>query len=113
MIKRIPTKPKQPRNKLMLVRYGRMNLLGMFQHNLSSIPKTDIRVVVKTEKGLELGYLVGQLSCYKAGHLKLNKAQIKKYFGEENAEQLEKPAGKVIRIASNNDISEEKSPMKK
>ena len=92
----------------MMVRYGRMNLLGMFQHKLSFIPKTDTRVVVKTEKGLELGYLVGQLSCYKAGHLKLSEFQIKKYFGEEDANHLEKPAGNVVRIASQADISEER-----
>jgi len=108
MTKRPATKTKQQKNKTMLVRYGRMNSLGIFEHREAQIPKTTPRVIVKTEKGLELGNLVGQLCCYRAGQLKLNKAQIKKYFGEGNLEHLQKSSGKFIRYATSADISEER-----
>ena len=36
----------------MLVRYSRMRLLGLFEHNESQIPTVPTRVVVKTDKGL-------------------------------------------------------------
>ena len=56
----------------MLVRCGRMNMLGLFEHYETKVPKVDTRVVVKTDKGLELGYLVGQLTSYKAGQFRLS-----------------------------------------
>ena len=53
------TKPRQSKNrKYMLVRYGRMNALGFFEHNEAAIPKVSTRVVIKTERGLELGYVI-------------------------------------------------------
>ena len=50
----------QKHKKLMLVSYGRMGHLGWFEHNESYIPKTKSRVVIKTNRGLELGGLVGR-----------------------------------------------------
>ncbi|MGD8787406.1 MAG: hypothetical protein PVJ60_08280, partial [Phycisphaerales bacterium] len=66
MTKTVDAKPRQSKNKkYMLVRYGRMNMLGFFEHRENKISKTDSRVVIKTSRGLELGYLVGQLSAYR------------------------------------------------
>lgn len=45
--------------KLMLVRYGRMGFLGWFEHHEHNIPKTCKHVIIKSERGLELGELVG------------------------------------------------------
>ncbi len=103
------TKPKQAKNKkYMLVCCGRMNTLGLFEHHETRIPKVDTRVVVKTDKGLELGYLVGQLSSYKAGQLKLDNDQIKKYFDDSNIDISIDQTGKFVRYATAADISEER-----
>ncbi|UCG57869.1 MAG: hypothetical protein JSU70_23765 [Phycisphaerales bacterium] len=91
----------------MLVRYGRMNTLGFFEHNETRIPRITTRVVVKTDKGLELGHLVGQLACYKAGRFKLTDEQVGKYFEDSDIEISCGPAGKLIRYASTADVSEE------
>ena len=81
MAKTAATRPKQAKNKKhMLVRYGRMNALGLFEHQETRIPKLTSRVVVKTDRGLELGQIVGQLTPYKAGQVRLNTDQIKKYY---------------------------------
>jgi cell fate regulator YaaT (PSP1 superfamily) len=102
------TKPKQTRsNKYMLVRYGRMNNLGLLEHNETRIPKTITRVVVKTEKGLELGYLVGQLTCYKEGRFKLGDERIKKYFEDSGIDFAYDQGGKFVRYATAADINEE------
>jgi len=104
----VAAKPQWPKSKkYMLVRYGLMNNLGFFEHNESHIPKTIARVVVKTDKGLELGYLVGQLSSYKAGRFKLSDDRIKKYFDHSNIEFTPEQAGKFVRYATAADISEE------
>ena len=101
-------KPRQVRTKkYMLIRYGRMNTVGLFEHNESKIPKLSAGVVVKTERGLELGYIVGPLTFYKGGQIKLTDEQIKSYFGEGGAESSFEQAGKFIRYATTEDISEE------
>jgi cell fate regulator YaaT (PSP1 superfamily) len=101
-------KPKQDKNKkYMIVRYGRMGAIGLFEHNESNIPKKETRVVVKTDKGLELGSIVGYLCPYKAGQFKFDSDQLKKYFDDSAVEVLTEPAGKFIRFATQEDISEE------
>ena len=102
------TKSKLARNKkYMLVRCGRMSTLGFFEHNETQIPRIARRVVVKTDKGLELGYLVGQLTAYKDGRLKLGDERMKKYFEDSEINILLEPAGKFVRYATTADLNEE------
>jgi cell fate regulator YaaT (PSP1 superfamily) len=108
MTEATPPKPKPVKNrKVLLVRYGHMNNLGLFEHNESQVPKTPARVVVKTDKGLELGHLVGQLSSYKDGRFKLTEEQICCYFTDSEITFPGEPVGKVVRFATPDDISEE------
>lgn len=99
-----PTKHK----KYILVRYGRMNTLGLFEHHEPGIVKVHSRVVVKTSRGLELGYLVGRFSSYKSGQFRLTQEQIKEYFENDDADFSEGQSGKFIRYATAADISEER-----
>ncbi|MHC4572171.1 MAG: PSP1 domain-containing protein [Planctomycetota bacterium] len=109
MAKIAAIKPKQAKyKKYMLVRYGRMNTLGFFEHHETHIPKMPTRVVVKTDRGLELGWLVGQLCPYKAGQFRLNQNQIKKYFGTSDIDLSVERTGKLIRYATADDLSEER-----
>ncbi len=102
------TTPKQAKSKkYMLVRYGRMNNLGFFEHNETKIAKTISRVVVKTDKGLELGYLVGQLTCYKEGRFKLSDERLKKYFEDSDMDLPGARVGKFVRCATAADLNEE------
>ncbi len=108
MSKPSESKSKQAKNvKYMLVRYGRMNVLGLFSHNQSKIPKIETQVVVKTNKGLELGKVVGQLTCYKAGQFKMNAQQLRDYFGKSDIDIGREPSGKFVRFATADDISEQ------
>jgi cell fate regulator YaaT (PSP1 superfamily) len=93
--------------KYMLVRYGRMKNLGLFEHNETQVPKVPARVVVKTDKGLELGYVVGQPIAYREGRFKFTEEQICGYFTGSEINFPSEPAGKVIRFATPDDISEE------
>jgi cell fate regulator YaaT (PSP1 superfamily) len=102
------TTPKQGKIKrYMLVRYSRMNSLGFFEHNETRIRKTVTRVVVKTDKGLELGHLVGQLTCYKEGRFKLTDERMKKYFEDSEIDFAWAQGGKFVRYATAADINEE------
>jgi len=99
---------QEKRKKYMLVRYGQMHNLGIFEHNESNIPKKAARVVVKTGKGLELGYIVGHFSHYKSGQFKMDNKQIKKYFQDSMIDFDTEISGKLIRYATAEDISEER-----
>jgi len=92
----------------MLVRYGRMGSLGLFEHRETRISKISTRVVIKTNRGLELGYLVGRLTAYKGGQLKLSEEQIQKYFEDSDIDFFPSRAGKFIRYATSADVSEER-----
>ena len=103
------TKTKQAKHKkYILVRYGRMSTLGLFEHHEAGIIKVHSRVVVKTNRGLELGYLVGRFSSYKSGQFRLTQEQIKEYFNNDDIDFSQGPAGKFIRYATAADISEER-----
>ena len=101
-------KSKLAKNKKhMLVRYGRMNNLGLFEHEETHIPRTPTRVVVKTDKGLELGHLVGPSTSYREGRFKLTEEQICGYFANSEINFPSEPAGRFIRYATADDVSEE------
>ncbi len=102
----VKTKPAKSR-KFLLIRYGRMNILGLFEHSETEVPRTPARVVVKTDKGLELGHLVGQLSHYKDGRFRLSEEQVCSYYVTSEIQFNTEPVGKVVRFATPDDISEE------
>ncbi len=94
--------------KYMLVRFGRMNALGFFEHSENEIPKVNSCVIVKTERGLELGYIVGQLNSYRGGQFKLKEEQVKEYFDNSEIDYCPPQAGKFVRFATSADVSEER-----
>ncbi len=102
------TKTKSTKSKkYILVRYGCMNNLGLFEHDEPHVPKTPTRIVVKTDKGLELGHVVGNLASYREGRFRFTEEQIHGYFANSEINFSKEPAGKVIRFATPDDISEE------
>ena len=92
--------------KYMLVRYGRMGSMGWFEHSESHLPRVHTRVVVKTERGLEMGEVVGP-HCYKAGQFKLTEEQVEKYYHDSGAEKVIEAGGTLERFATAQDIHEE------
>jgi cell fate regulator YaaT (PSP1 superfamily) len=109
MSNNLEARTKQTKNKkYILVQYGRMSTLGLFEHHEIDILKVHTRVVVKTIRGLELGYLVGRLSSYKAGQFRLSQEQLQEYFNNEDIDLSQGQAGKFIRYATAADISEER-----
>ena len=64
------------------------------------------KVIVKTERGLEMGEMVGPY-CYKAGQFKLTEEQVEKYYQDSGAEHVIEPGGVLERFATAQDIHEE------
>jgi cell fate regulator YaaT (PSP1 superfamily) len=91
----------------MLVRYGNIGYLGLFEHNLTELPLTPTRVVIKTERGLELGTLIGAVNS-KKGDFCLNCNSLEEYYETQPGEYPLGREGKFVRIANEQDLSEEK-----
>jgi len=98
---------KRGKKKLMLVRYGRMGLLGWFEHQENDIPKLHTRVVIKTDRGLELGAVVGPF-CYRSGQFRFTVEQVEEYMHKSGDEQTPGQKGRFVRYATAEDINEER-----
>jgi cell fate regulator YaaT (PSP1 superfamily) len=101
------TQPKHVKTpKLMLVRYGRLGTLGWFEHDEAQIPKVHSKVLIKTERGLELGEIVGP-HCYKAGHFRHSPEVVNDYYKGGGEEEAPKKAGEFVRFATAQDVNED------
>lgn len=109
MIQTTASKPRQSKQKkYMLVRYGHLALLGFFEHNEPQILRPCTAVIVKTERGLELGHIVGGLCCYRAGQFRFSQERLETYYSDSGAECNCSPAGSFFRYATAEDLSEQR-----
>lgn len=101
-------KPKAQKHtsKLMLVRYGKMGILGWFEHNEAQIPKNKSYVIVKTDRGLELGQLVGPYH-YRGGNYRFTPEQVEAYYTQGDKDISITTSGRFVRFASHEDIREQ------
>ncbi|MCI0498482.1 MAG: hypothetical protein L0Y36_02215 [Planctomycetales bacterium] len=100
-------KSKVPKNaKQMLVRYGRLGLLGWFEHHEARIPRLNSHVVIKTERGLELGEIVG-IYNYRAGQFKSSPEQVEQYFHNRTKDYPLGEGGAFVRFATRQDLHEQ------
>lgn len=96
----------QKTRRLMLVRYGKMGLLGWIEHNEPEIPKVPTKVVIKTSRGLELGEIAGPY-CYRSGQFKSSPEQVTAYYNPSDPK--EHPivdGGSFVRFATEEDLRE-------
>jgi cell fate regulator YaaT (PSP1 superfamily) len=96
-----------PAEKKMLVRYGKFGTVGWFAHEESLMPKAHCKVMIKTERGLEIGEVVGRF-CYKAGAFKKSEASVVDYYGQGPEQCPITTGGKFIRYATEQDLREER-----
>lgn len=101
------TKSKgQKHSNQMLIRYGRLGYLGWFDHNEPRISKLKSHVVIKTERGLELGQIVGAHN-YKGGHFKSSPEQVESYFCNRTKDYPLAGGGTFVRYATHEDLREQ------
>ena len=91
--------------KQMLVRYGRMSLMGWFSHEEAHIPKVESKVVIKTARGMEIGDVVGPYN-YKGGNFRCSCDDVKEYYCKKSKESPLTSGGTFVRFASKEDLIE-------
>ncbi|MBN2376826.1 MAG: hypothetical protein JXD22_10510 [Sedimentisphaerales bacterium] len=91
----------------MLVRYGKMGLLGSFRHAEREIPPTDQYVVVHTERGLEIGQMVCPF-YHRRGQCSIPKEKIDSYFEKSGPNYPFTSQGRFVRYANDQDLNEQR-----
>ena len=101
------TKAKGQKNaRQMLVRYGRLGQLGWFEHHESHIPRLKRHVIIKTQRGLELGEIVG-IHNYRGGQFKSTPEQVEQYFCNRTKDFPLAEGGEFVRFATRDDLREQ------
>jgi len=96
--------PRDKRPPFKLVRYGAMNWLGEFSHKASITFGTSTAVVIQTDRGIEIGHLVG--TCPGHRDVIVSRAQIDTFVKTSGAEFCRPRAGRILREADDQDINE-------
>jgi cell fate regulator YaaT (PSP1 superfamily) len=96
---------KSKNSKKMLVRYGKMGYLGWFSHNELTLPPAPKKVIIKTDRGLEMGEMIGT-GCYKHGNFKGCVSNLPQYFEVGENEYPIGYDGTFVRFATYQDINE-------
>lgn len=96
----------QKHAKQMLVRYGRLGQLGWFDHHEAHIPRLNEHVIIKTERGLELGQIVG-IHNYRGGQFKSTPEQVEQYFCNRTKDYPLGEGGTFVRFATHEDLREQ------
>ncbi len=91
--------------KKMLVRYGKMGYLGWFSHYELELPMAPRKVIIKTDRGLEMGEMIG-IGCYKHGNYKGAVTSLTEYFEVAPEEYPIGHDGQFVRFANHQDINE-------
>ncbi len=91
--------------KQMLVRYGLMGHLGWFEHHEKHIPPTETHAVVKTDRGLELGRIVGNFN-YRHGQFKCSCKEVSDYYGQGEQRCPVYSGGAFVRFGTHEDLNE-------
>ena len=101
-------KPGQRRHhgRTMLVRYGKMGLLGLFRHSEREIPVTTKHVVVQSDRGLEIGTLLSPF-CHHRGNCELSDTQIDDYCKASGSNYPLTRKGRFVRYATEQDLNEQ------
>lgn len=87
------------------VRYGAMNWIGEFRLKPGAVFSCGARVVIQSDRGIELGRQVS-LTCHGCDK-SVTREQIKRYIDNSGAEYFRLGAGRVLREATPEDISEQ------
>ncbi|MBN2212218.1 MAG: hypothetical protein JW709_12545 [Sedimentisphaerales bacterium] len=110
------TAAETPRDKMkgrgrhhrhMLVRYGKMGMVGLFKHDERHIPAEAKYVIVHSDRGMELGELIAPFFQTR-GTVDLPAEQMEAYWETNGKDYPVSFQGRFVRFASDQDINEQR-----
>ena len=96
----------EPTGPSLVVRYGLMRHIGEFRHNLKITPLPSSKVVVRTERGVELGTVVRPVTRQDsaAGPNTMTAETLNKFLDSNGPDYPFRRGGRVLRAANHQDI---------
>lgn len=92
---------------MMAVRYGYLGWVGQFRHDPALKVKYADRVVIKTERGLEIGTPLAA-GCAENCPKFVRPEQVETYVRASGEDYLQRGAGEVVRAATAEDLAEQR-----
>ena len=89
--------------KTLAVRYGYMQHIGEFEHYGAETLQPGTKIIVQTERGMELGQAVSY-TCSTCSGVCVTQEKIEKYIDQSGQDSLKFKAGKILRTASKEDL---------
>jgi len=93
------------RQRLMLVRYGKMGFIGLFRHSEREISANATYVIMQTERGLEIGQIISSF-CHQRGTCSIGPERIEQYCAANGSDYPLSRKGRIVRFATDQDINE-------
>lgn len=92
-----------------LVRYGKVGLVGQFRHNERTLPSVRTHVVVQTDRGLEMGEVISPSAAHRGCACIIPKEKIDSYISQSGgADYPFSRNGRVVRLATVQDLNEQR-----
>ncbi len=98
----VPTKARPPKPTV-VVRYGAMRSIGEFRHNSKTPLVRGTKLVIRSERGVELGEVVAPV-CDECSGLHLTGDKLKGFIRENGADYPFRRDGRVLRKANPQDV---------
>ncbi|MFP4053698.1 MAG: regulatory iron-sulfur-containing complex subunit RicT [Phycisphaerae bacterium] len=90
-----------------VVRYGLMRYVGEFRHNLDTTPRPGSHVVIRTDRGVELGEVIAAVSD-ETGYGKIPCDRLEEFLQQNGSEYPFRRNGRVLRAANRQDIIDQR-----
>ncbi|MFP4215198.1 MAG: stage 0 sporulation family protein [Phycisphaerae bacterium] len=100
----------QPRKPSLVARYGLMQFVGQFRHNLDEMPSRGTKVVLRTDRGVELGEVIANVVDEQTDiPAQLPRNQLEQFIRENGGSEYPfRRTGKVLRLANKQDIIDQR-----
>jgi cell fate regulator YaaT (PSP1 superfamily) len=93
----------RPPRPTAVVRYGAMRSIGEFRHNSETPIPRGVKVVIRSERGVELGEVVVPI-CAECDRLHLTSDQLKQFIRDNGPDYPFRRDGRVLRLANPQDV---------
>lgn len=89
-----------------LVRYGKFDLIGHFAHAERSLPSTMCKVIVQTNRGLEMGEIISPAAAHNHRTCTIPQERMDRYAKQASSDYPLSRKGRLVRLATVEDLNE-------
>jgi len=96
----------QPPKRTVLVRYGRIRLTGQFRHSERKLPSVYTKVVIQTDRGLEIGEIISPSAAHSGCSCTIPQPHLDSFVKRSGPDYPFLRTGRMVRLATVQDLNE-------